>query len=564
MNLRTSLASLNKSGPLLGLVVITSIALQVANFPSRYDRRDYDERLYSQSGLLVWEGIMPIVHYAPNGPETWIGWAYAGAKSAMYFVSPGTEERAAPSVLRPFVAVNHALFDIYRDWSSLRRVIIVANALIAVLAAAAAFGLGWKRGGPAAGLLVGGLTAALPLFIELSDEAKSYMMGWGLAIIALYFAAGEKPRPVVSAVAMGLAIASRIDMLMLLPLLWIDLWGEQGRFAAQLGKLARYTGIVAMVTVLAAPWALMFLLGTARAIATIRLSEPTQGPGSIKQAAVDVLWNQGLAGALFLVMAALALPSKRRWLAGLYVLLLAATMAKETGFGLRHQGGPVIAVITFAGIGVAAVAAKWPRTAWAVVAAALALPIGQAVHDVIERRADYVPTHATAWVERHVPAGTIVYLGPSLHDPLPTQAAADRLWAEVTDDKAWKRKFASAMARFHVNAAELPRALSEGDMIPERGLRREWFILGSRIQLPDPRYDIRIFADSVVFHVPDLAAEFKKTGGVLICNDADGNMPTNVGTPVVQWLNRHGRGVRIYCSADVMAQLKDPDRLAEW
>lgn len=564
MRLKMNPAALRKPGPWLALVVITSIVLQAANFPSRYDRRDYDERLYSQCGLLVWEGIMPTVHYAPNGPETWIGWAYAGAKSAAYLVRPGMEERAAPPVLRPFVAVNHALFDIYRDWSSLRRIILVVNVLIAVLAAAAGFGLGWKRGGPAAGLLVGGLTAALPLFLELGGEAKSYGMSWGLAIIALYFAAGEKPRPVISAVAMGLAIASRIDMLVLLPLLWIDLWGAQGRFAARLGKLARYTGIVAIVTVLTAPWAVMFLLGTARAIATIRLSEPTQGPGSIKQAAVEVLWNQGLAAALLLVVAGLVLPSKRRWVAGLYVLLLAATMAKQTGFGLRHQGGPVIAVITFAGIGMAAIAAKWPRAAWGVVAVALALPIGQTVHDLIERRANYVPSHATAWVERHVPAGTIVYLSPSLHDPLPTQAAADRLWGEVTDDKAWKRKFASAMARFHINAAELPRALSEGDMIPERGLRREWFILGSRTQLPDPRYDIRVFADSVVFSVLDIGTEFRKTGGVLIRNDGEGKTLTDVGSPVVQWVNRYGRGVRIYCSADVLAQLKDADHLADW
>src|ERR1700740_1817389 len=99
MRLKMNPAALSKPGPLLALVVITSIVLQAANFPSRYDRRDYDERLYSQCGLLVWEGIMPTVHYAPNGPETWIGWAYAGAKSAAHLVRPGTEERAAPPVL---------------------------------------------------------------------------------------------------------------------------------------------------------------------------------------------------------------------------------------------------------------------------------------------------------------------------------------------------------------------------------------------------------------------------------------------------------------------------------
>lgn len=564
MSPMSNLAWMSRPWLLLGLVVITSIALQAANFPARYDRRDYDERLYSECGLLVWEGIMPTVHYAPNGPETWIGWTYAAVKSLDHLGRPGAEERAAPSVLRPFVAVNHALFDIYRDWSSLRRIILAANVLTAVLAAAAGFGLGWKRGGPAAGLLVGGLVAVLPLFLELSGEAKSYMMAWGLAVISLYFAAGPKPRPLLSAVAMGLAVASRIDMLMLLPLLWLDLWEAEGQLAGKVFRIARYTGIVAIVAVLVAPWALTFLLGTARAVATIRLSEPVRATGSLQHAVVEVVWGQGLGVALILVVAALALPPKRRWVAGVYVLLLAATVAKGTGFGLRHQGAPVIAVITFAAIGMAAVAAKWPRTTWALVALGLAVPVGQTVHDVIQRRTEYVPTHATAWLERHVPSGAIVYLSPSLHDPLPTQAAADRLWNQVTDDNAWKRKFNSAMSRFHVSAADLPRALSEGDMIAERGLRREWFILGSRTQLPDPRYDIRIFGDSVVFSIFDIGAQFKKTGGVLICNDADGSMPTDVGTPVVQWVNRHGRGVRIYCSPDVVEHLRDAAHLEEW
>ena len=62
----------------------------------------------------------------------------------------------------------------------------------------------------------------------------------------------------------------------------------------------------------------------------------------------------------------------------------------------------------------------------------------------------------------------------------------------------------------------------------------------------------------------DVSEKFKRTGGVLICNDAKGIMPTEVGTPVVSWVDSQNQGVRIYCSPDVMQKLIDPDHLSEW
>ncbi len=115
-----------------------------------------------------------------------------------------------------------------------------------------------------------------------------------------------------------------------------------------------------------------------------------------------------------------------------------------------------------------------------------------------------------------------------------------------------------------MSAPTTTRAFSEDNMIVEKGLRREWFILGSRPFIPDPRFDIRIFSESVVFSVKDISAEFKRTGGILVCNDADGVMPSDVGTPIAQWLDYQGLGVRIYCSPDVFKQLKDRQDLRDW
>jgi hypothetical protein len=106
-------------------------------------------------------------------------------------------------------------------------------------------------------------------------------------------------------------------------------------------------------------------------------------------------------------------------------------------------------------------------------------------------------------------------------------------------------------------------------MIVERGLRREWFILGTLPFLPEPRFDVRIFAESTVFSVtvvssPDISTTYRRTGGVLICNNAEGVMPTDVGTPVVQWINSQNQGIRIYCSPDVVNKLRDQEHLQAW
>src|ERR1700677_1924917 len=133
----------------LGLIVVILIAtvLRWGDFPGRYERRDYDERPYVISGFALWEGITPTYKYSPAGPQIWISWAFAAVDSARYLIHPSAEERGVPLVLRPFVAGNHALFDLYRDWSTPRLVEAMASALVGVAAAAAGFALGWKRGG---------------------------------------------------------------------------------------------------------------------------------------------------------------------------------------------------------------------------------------------------------------------------------------------------------------------------------------------------------------------------------------------------------------------------------
>jgi hypothetical protein len=554
----------------LFLLLVISVGILIVNFPARYDLRNGDEGFYVQSGLALWEGITPTAKYAPAGPQTWISWLYAAGSTARDYLRPRPEERTAPGVIKPFVAANQALFDLYRDWSTLRWIEVVANDLVYLAAVAAAFGLGYKRGGsaPLAGaILVGGMTAALPLFVKLSGEARPYIMAWGFGIIALYFAVGPRRRLTASAIALGFAIGSRVDMLLLFPLVYVDVLRAEGNWRAGVRGAVHYTLIVAMTTLLIAPWLLTNLVGNLRSIATIGLARPKGGWVSLTSTVWDIVGRHGLGVCVVLAAAALVYPTEKgSKLAAVYVLLLACSALKATAWGLQHQGGPVVALVTFSGVGLAAIHGRWPRVVWYFVLLSLLVPAVRTVRDIHERRREYVRNYAVAWIERHVPAGTIVYTSTAMLNPLPTPQSADAIWDEVNHTGAWTLKVTEALKRFHGESNDLPRAFSEEDMIMEKGIRRVWYILGGRTDLPDPRYDIRTFSDSPIYsmNVSEVSAAFKATGGVIICYDANGVMPTDLGTPSIEWVNGEGRGCRIYCSPDMSSRLKDPQDLGAW
>ena len=181
------------------------------------------------------------------------------------------------------------------------------------------------------------------------------------------------------------------------------------------------------------------------------------------------------------------------------------------------------------------------------------MPLGQTIGLIVRHHQGYAPNGAVEWVNLHVPPGTILYTEYSMHDPLPTPASAAKLWEEVTDDSAWRKKFESGMQRFHLDLSQMPRALSEENLVQERGNRRGQFILGGRTDLPEPRFDVRIYNGSPLFGVQDVASAFAQTGGVVIWT---GNpAPASFGQPVASWINRAGGGTFIYCSADVQSRL---------
>jgi hypothetical protein len=105
--------------------------------------------------------------------------------------------------------------------------------------------------------------------------------------------------------------------------------------------------------------------------------------------------------------------------------------------------------------------------------------------------------------------------------------------------------------------------MSEENLALDRALRRRFFILGGNPQSPLPRYNLQSFGDSATFGIQDLPADFQKSGGLVVHLDFDAAAP-DLGQPLVQWLNRDGHGIRIWCSPDLRARLIDQQNLTAW
>jgi hypothetical protein len=541
-------------------IVLIAVVTRVSHWPALQEVRDGDELTYTWGSLQLLEGNLPGDHYVPAGLQTWVGWFYEGLISAAHFAHPDNKEREAPIQLRPFLAIDHAVFAAYRDTGQLRQVWIVVSVACSIAAVIAAFRLGFFKAGIPGGILLGGTFAVLPLFVEFSVQARPYIVAWSLGAIALYFALGSTNRRALplSAVFLGMAIGSRIDMVMLLPVIWSEAWMRDRKQWAQ--RMLQYHGILLLSFLVTAPWYLMTLVGCLRALGTIRGSSAgqlTAGPVAIVR---DLVWDQGMLFQLLLCIVAIIgcfAGRPRRPLLGGYIIILTLSMFKGAVFGLRHQGAPLL-ILLVVGIYVLPFIRRFsPGLAAGLSIAALLIPAAQTLRLIATTRANKAPDGATEWVESHVPPGSIVYLRPSIHNPLPTASAADESWTEVVDNTAYQRKFRSGLDRFNINASEIPRALSDVNLAVERANRRFMFILGSRPWIDAPRYDARVFESGPVFGVRDLPARFRETGGVVVLRGpASDPLAQALGSPEIAWLNRVGDGTRVYCSPDLVAKLK--------
>ena len=547
----------------LALLLGVAAAVRVFNFPVHQEVRDCDEIAYLTSGLILWEGMTPGLKHTPAGPQTWVGWLYAAALSGHDLLTGGAEQAGESWKIRPFLAVDSALFASYANPVPLRQLMLTLQALLALVGVYAAFRLGYARGGLGTGLVIGGLAATLPLFVEFAGMTRPYSDAWSFLLLALATAAAAdgRRRWIASGIFLGLAVASRIDMLAAVPLVLWEFWNrrEPGTFRTTVVRLG---GTALVVTLLAAPWLLTSLVGNLRNIATVRVAGQFDSASPRLATLWDLTVGQGLGPFLLVLVMGMAVvrsgaPTRWRPLAA-YLGLLLLSMFVGPYQPMRYHAVAILALLSCGALATAAVLRRWPRLTAPLIALVLLVPGVQSVLLVQQNRAEAVPDEAIRWVEERVPPGTVVYISPAfeLCPPLPTAAAADRIWQEVTDENAWQRKFGRGLSRFGLTTDYIPRALSEENLLLDRGNARRWFILGGQPGEVRPRYDIRLYHYSPTFGVQNLAEEFARTGGVVIWRRL--TPPTELGRPKVQWGDPGNGGSAIFCSEDVLARLDRP------
>jgi len=207
------------------LIALLSLAatLRVWTFPAANEARDIDEGGYVLSSLLVLEGLPPAFKAAPGGVQIWLGVAHTAFRAAEHLVYPTASEASAPKMLRPVLALDRALFEAYRDGTGLRRFELACIHVVSLAGVAAGYQLG-RKGGRLGSVLVGGMIAALPVFVSFSNMARPYSMAWYFAILAMNSASRRAPagRFVAAAVWMGLSMSCRVEMCALLPLVAVE------------------------------------------------------------------------------------------------------------------------------------------------------------------------------------------------------------------------------------------------------------------------------------------------------------------------------------------------------
>lgn len=550
----------------LALLVVLSLAFAVRyiNFPHRYEVRDMDETSYLDAGLVMWEGMTPGNRVAPASVEIWTSWLCAGIRSTIATIRPEPAIAAAPWQLRPYLAIDAVLFDIYQDMSGLHRTHLMLEFAIAMGGVYGAFQLGRHYGGIHGAILVGGIVALLPLYVDFSGMTRPYSDAWSFSYLAISSAAVArgKRRSIQTGVFLGLAVSCRIEMLGIVPIVLWQFWENPDPSGTWRSAVKAVVMSVFLVLILA-PWFLFQIVGILRTIATTRLMTWAPNPHPRLLTLVDLSWTQGLAPLLILALVAVLLtPSGRRFRQVslvVFVALLVCSMFSGPNQPMRYHGAPLVAMIALAGISLGHLFRQWPKIASAMVMLALLLPSIQTTRYLILRQSSWIPEDATAWVEQHVPAGTRVYdaVAFDLRCPLPTAESSDALWAQVSDAQSWRKKFERGLARLNsLGTGYIPRALSEDNMVLDRGLWRRYFILGNVARNSRPRYDLQIYHLSpVLYGISDLPMDYAKNGGVIIWRE--GAPPPELGTPVMKWTNAAGDFTTcIFCSPAIKAKLQ--------
>jgi len=543
------------AGTVIVGVGILALVLRLFLIADLTSTPESDEIGYLSDGLLLLEGLPPGYKHVPSAAITWLVALCAGLQTAVAWLF-GTADPSMPPLLKPLAAMERVLFGDYADFGSLRLLIVGLQTALGSVAAAGIAWLGSRIAGWRGALASGLLAAALPLFVEYTAQTRSYSFAWSLALLSFVgvFAAAHQWRAITGAIFIGLAIATRVEMALCLPILLLEVAATEPR-GRRLRAAAIFLGIAIICFCLAAPWYLTSLAGNLRQILDVRflvVADATTGPGEVMR---SLLWS-GLGLPLLVTILALAIGgiARRAWRYVVYAAWLAilTTMSlRQSGGGVRHDGALFVLVVATVPLAVSVLlGSNWKPRFGPLMASAVAFLLGvtavaAGAYAAWQYRNDAVHGDPVRWLEANVPAGTAVYLSDSFAVPLPTEQSAEALWTEAARPDAWRAKFARAAKRLGLEPGRQPRAMSEDPMQLERASRRRWFILGAPLASGRPRYDIHLVGVGSVFglSVDAVVDHLCKEGGAYISN---GGPIDRLGRPGMVWRSAGQRQLAVY------------------
>jgi hypothetical protein len=123
--------------------------------------------------------------------------------------------------------------------------------------------------------------AFMPVIATLSVEARPYAAAWAFGMAAIAFSAilSGRWRWIAAGLCFGLAVASRIEMVLIAPLIAWEFWLRPAR-AAMLGVLLRVAGVSLVTFLVAAPWYVAHLAGNLRKVLTVSFEKGLKSQSS--------------------------------------------------------------------------------------------------------------------------------------------------------------------------------------------------------------------------------------------------------------------------------------------
>ncbi|MBC7783527.1 MAG: hypothetical protein H7144_06780 [Burkholderiales bacterium] len=551
---------------LILVLLAGALAIRLPYYPGNA-YRSVDEPSYTSGGLMLAEGLAPTYKAAPGAPIVWTSWAFAMVDAARHLQYPDNADKGVTPFARPSAALNAALFDAYHDGTRLRKVHLIGSITFGLLAVWGATRYGLLRGGFLGGALLGCVVAFSPLFVSFSLMTLPHIYAWALAIWAMYLAAaGGDCRRRWAFILLGLAIATRFEMVLMSPLLLWETWGTMPKprsWNAIKGLL-----LSAVAALAAAPWLLTSLLTNVRSIVAARVMANNSWQGasveSILTGIVDSLCLQAglLPSIIFLLIAMYAgllfKPTRGRFFWAL--LISAAIIAlgiRGVGQSLFQEGPLVLTILLLSAYGLPAMGESWCKICGIIVAVAIGIGVSMTVLRAEWRAPAGTNAPVAEWIEANVRPGTQVYWDARTpRQIVPTRSASDAMWTEAAT-AAWRSKLAWANDPI---TGEPPRALSIDMMPKEYSIYRAYFILGGRTRLAIPRFDVYPRYGLTVRGETSFPERLATTSGVYVLTapKIEDEINSALGKPVMTWEQKGSMPTYVWARGTVLLQPAAP------